>query len=464
MNEVRIMIYLKYFAGNILHYFITISLTAIFSCCSPGDHDEEAPKEEVVEKQAELTDVRNSGCNDTRSGDESAVETIVLKRDGSIITCGLLNYDANCGLEKFDVSMTLVKAKEGPDSVFIDVEPMVPHTMDCTCPYSVSFVLRDLALDDFYLRCWWFEGNVTLRDKDSLTIENTMEETEIDGLKYLLKNATLQAVVKKGNTWEGDLRIPSEVIYEGKSYIVTGMYYDAFSSCTTLTKVIFPKTLKQLDYGAYNSFNKNPFFGCTALTTIDVEEGNSALCSIDGVLFSSDRKQLYAYPAGALRTSYSVPEGVVSTYANVFAFAQNLKVVHFPSTVEEMFYGAFRACPSLESVTLSDRLSVIEMWTFSNCASLTDVTVPASVKQIGQEAFSGCTSLHSLDLSASVTNIGGFAFSGCTMESLYVRGSLDDESFERNIFGGMATTATLYVPAADLDRFKSLYHGVIFSL
>lgn len=160
----------------------------------------------------------------------------------------------------------------------------------------------------------------------------------IDGLNYYLYSQS--AVIDWGNTASGVLIIPSEVNYNGKKYIVKGMAAGAFTRCTELTKVIIPKTIDQIVNHGFNGMNgaispdyMNPFAGCTALESIVVDKDNPIMCSVDGVLFSKDQTRLYAYPAGAKRDSYTIPESVTWIGADAFAYSQNLSTLIFRGTV-----------------------------------------------------------------------------------------------------------------------------------
>jgi hypothetical protein len=62
----------------------------------------------------------------------------------------------------------------------------------------------------------------------------------------------------------------------------------------------------------------NPFKGCTSLESIEVDEDNPAMKSIDGVLFNKNISKLYAYPAGKKAGSYVVPESVTWVGMNAF--------------------------------------------------------------------------------------------------------------------------------------------------
>ena len=88
--------------------------------------------------------------------------------------------------------------------------------------------------------------------------------------------------------------------------------------------------------------------------------------------------------------------------------------------------GTFQDCTSLETITLSNKLTVIGNNTFFNCSSLTSITIPDSVTTIGTAAFY-CCSLTSVTIPNSVTTIGGYAFHGCSsLKSVTLGEGLDN--------------------------------------
>ena len=189
------------------------------------------------------------------------------------------------------------------------------------------------------------------------------QNVTIDGLKYHLFSDTHEAMIDYGNTWSGELNLPSEVNYNGETYNVTGISWAAFINCVELTKVRLPKTIIRIinrTYpddpsleGAVSPDCKNPFDGCTNLEYIEVDEENPSFCSVDGILFSKDKTELYCYPAGAKRDTYIVPDGVTFIGGDAFAYNYYLVNIDMPNSVNHLGFGVFSNCKNLKSVTLS---------------------------------------------------------------------------------------------------------------
>ncbi len=158
---------------------------------------------------------------------------------------------------------------------------------------------------------------------------------------------------------------------------------------------------------------ENVFFLCDKLKSINVSPSNKYFSSIDGVLYSKDRKTLIAYPEGK-GSSYNIPNGVTSIGDDAFSYQDGLTSVNIPSSVTSIGSSAFIDCSGLTSVTIPGSVTSIGRSAFSNCNGLTSLTIFNGVKSIGYGAFANCSGLKSVTIPGSVTSIDNSTFSNCS--------------------------------------------------
>ena len=117
-------------------------------------------------------DIQNSGClNESRGVESQRVPTIILTKEGSVLSVELLNYEENCCTEDFSATYSISDSSDGGlCSVSINVAPVGGLDCDCFCPFNVSFTIRDLEPNRFYLDCWWYKGLVTLEEGKPLVL------------------------------------------------------------------------------------------------------------------------------------------------------------------------------------------------------------------------------------------------------------------------------------------------------
>ncbi len=201
-------------------------------------------------------------------------------------------------------------------------------------------------------------------------------EVAIDGLNYFLYLDRHEAVLTSRNNCSGEVDIPSEVRYNDETFVVKSMTHTAFHNNSELTKVRIPKTIEEIIHyypvdpdwldpptGMANPIYVNPFKGCIALESIEVDEENPCLKSIDGVLFSQDGvgqyyyktgsysgTGLYCYPEGARQESYTIPESVEWIGGAAFPNNQYLTTLTIPNSMKHICYDAFSGCSNLTDV------------------------------------------------------------------------------------------------------------------
>ena len=247
-------------------------------------------------------------------------------------------------------------------------------------------------------------------------------------------------MVANANSWEGELDIPEQVVYDDETYTVDRIEWLAFDFCKTLTKVRIPKTVVKIQHYAGYEACKNPFRNCTCLESIEVDEANPSMCSVNGVLFSKDKTQLYCYPAGAKRETYSVPDGVKWLCGNAFAFNSYLTSIYMPNSVTNMAFGTFSNCKSLKSIRLSENIKHISAYTFEKCESL-----------------------HFLDIPESVMSFAESVFRWSPIKTIVIRGTFP-EGLRSDTFYFMDDEVIIYVQPSEVEKFKKVFTGTVLPL
>jgi hypothetical protein len=190
---------------------------------------------------------------------------------------------------------------------------------------------------------------------------------------------------------------------------------DNEKGCEMLVNVNIPNSVTSIGEGAFG--------GCNNLTAINVEPGNNAYSSQEGVLFNKDKTELISYPLGKAG-EYTIPDSVKSIGEGVFADCTNLTNINIPNSVKNIGHFAFGYCTSLTNVTIPDSVTSMGGGVFYGCTSLKNVTIGNNITSINTYyddeydfsagTFEDCTDLTSVIIGNGVTSIGERAFYGCT--------------------------------------------------
>ena len=150
---------------------------------------------------------------------------------------------------------------------------------------------------------------------------------------------------------------------------VTSIGDYAFRYCSALTQVNIPNSVTSIGGYAFNY--------CDALTAINVESGNTAYCSVDGILFNKNKTTLIQYPASKTGTAYAIPESVTSIGDQAFANCSALTQVTIPDGVTSIGSSAFSDCSALAEITVLPTVPpTITASTFSNINPQVKVSIP----------------------------------------------------------------------------------------
>lgn len=227
----------------------------------------------------------------------------------------------------------------------------------------------------------------------SFACNGTMPEESVKGLKIMQFKGDEYYTVY-GYTDDGITSLDIGKIAQEKGVVIGRIKAGSFKGNSSLTEIIVPDTVVEIDSGAFNGIEKLekitlPFVGAGAKA--DAFDGETAK-SEDKV---TDSERNFGYIFGteeysaACTVSQSFGSGDAVTY-------------YVPN--------------SLTEVTIAPAADYsVPMYAFYGCAQLYTVNLSEKVVAIGEKAFYGCDRLVSLNMTASVKNIYASAFENCTV-------------------------------------------------
>lgn len=238
---------------------------------------------------------------------------------------------------------------------------------------------------------------------------------ESDGIVYGITSEQTVEVLSNyylhNTPYSGSIVIPQTVEDDGTTYTVTALAESAFESCTTMTSLTLPPTIRSIgSHCFYNctfttlqlpdslrTIGDNAFlYSCVTslhlpacfegygecafwarnLASVTVDEGNPRFRSIGGWLYSKDSLTLCVVPVAETGT------------------------INVPSYVRHIGHQAFSFNSRATSVLLPEGLVSIGDFAFNCCSKINNVVVPSTVTRIGLCPFSYCPQLTNLSIAS----------------------------------------------------------------
>lgn len=226
------------------------------------------------------------------------------------------------------------------------------------------------------------------------------------------------------SNYSNEIKIPSEVVYEGVSCEVVGVGQGAFANCK-VTSITLPETIRNLDTQC--------FYGCKNLKSLQLPNG---LKYIEDCAFSDSGLE-----------SITIPESVIAVDM-MEPFPPQLKSLTIDSSKSSLLTGdsswfvTYGACEKLESIFIGRNLDGNREW--------------AGIYDNHGMDFMACSNLKKVEIGEFVTKFG--ASFDSTLEIFCEPTSPPESSGECS--PKCLQTSIVYVPKSAIELYrKDAYWG-----
>ncbi len=198
-------------------------------------------------------------------------------------------------------------------------------------------------------------SNCTGLEKISVSAENTAYASDENGVLYNKAKTELLvfpcANASETYTIAENVKTVADSTFAGSRNVktiiagdnVTAIGANAFLGSRSLEKVILGKGVATIGNDAFE--------GCAMLGAISVSADNTVYASdADGVLYNKAKTEIIKYPAGSIKTAFTVPEKITDLRILSFSNAVNLKSVTFTKDIKKIGNSAFSGCTGITEV------------------------------------------------------------------------------------------------------------------
>ncbi len=318
----------------------------------------------------------------------------------------------------------------------------------CNCEELTQLTIPEGVTTIGYMAFYNCRNLTSMTFPNSITQTNTAVFTNCSSLTHHVYNDKVFAYLLP--TYEGEYTIP---------YGIEKICCAAIQFCPKLTKIIIPNTVTSIeDWNIYaceslisitipNSVthigSMYTFTNCSALESIEVEEGNSVYHSAGNCLIETEAKKLIV----GCQNSIIPNDGSVTEIGfAAFMFSSNLTSIIIPESVTQIEPYAFPSCYNLQSV----------IWNAKDCKGY-DEYYPGFIDSTRSYPLfdDGCTKLSTITFGDSVKTIPANLCRGIRKLTSVVLTSTTPPTLGDSCFADIPANTVFTVPCGYVDTYKA---------
>lgn len=166
--------------------------------------------------------------------------------------------------------------------------------------------------------------------------------------------------------FNGNNNIRTVIIDEGVTSIGAALFYQ----CAGITSVSMPASLKLINFEAFRgcsslesvtipagvtAIKERSFTDCGNFSYIYVDPKNTSFVSVDGVLYTADKRTLVRFPEALNKMNYVIPEGCVDSDVDALYKLKYVTSITIPTTMTAIRYGSFDGSSNLKELVFKSK-------------------------------------------------------------------------------------------------------------
>lgn len=266
--------------------------------------------------------------------------------------------------------------------------------------------------------------------------------TNINKIKYVLfEHEKIGWVIGTESDIEGDIIIPSSIIYEHNNYAITTIMEKAFAS-TNISSAVVSEGITTIETGA--------FFGCPNLQSITLP------ATLNNVTFDNNATNGMSPIPSYIHKDNFINHSQINAEVDIWKLGINL--------YDEKTAEGFIICnhvligydgPNTPGLSITIPEGVIALNPIFTWSNLETIVLPESVTEIRSGVFSSCNSLKNVTIKGQNVNIGDYAFERCpNIKNITLYAMTPPVANNLGILGQVYNNATLYVPDFCVEKYK----------